>query len=52
MIEEKFDIKISKSSVHRLLIKLGFSHITGRAEHYKSDKSAQAEFKKKSARKS
>ena len=43
MIKERFGITISKSSVHRLLMRLGFSHITGRAEHYKSDKSVQTE---------
>lgn len=46
-IEEEFQTGIGKSSVHRLILKLGFSHITGRKRHYKSDPSAQAEFKKK-----
>lgn len=47
-IQEKFDISLEKSSIHRMLKKLGFSHITGRKKHYKSSESAQAEFKKKS----
>ena len=51
MIEEKLNISASKSSIHRLLMKLGFSHITGRTKHYKANESAQAEFKKKSSSK-
>lgn len=50
MIEEKFAVDIGKSSVHRLMKKLGFSHITGRRRHYKSKQSLQEEFKKKSSR--
>lgn len=45
-IQEKFDINLEKSSVHRMLKKLGFSHITGRKKHYKSSDSEQTEFKK------
>jgi transposase len=47
-IKENFDINLEKSSIHRMLKKLGFSHITGRKKHYKSNESAQSEFKKKS----
>ncbi len=46
LIKERYDIDIGKSSVHRMLQKLGFSHITGRKRHYKSDQSSQEEFKK------
>ena len=38
---------ISKSTVHRLMKKLGFSHITARSVHYKQDKEKLKEFKKK-----
>lgn len=51
MIKDNFDSSLSKSSIHRMLINLGFSHITGRTKHYKANYSAQAEFKKKSTRK-
>jgi len=47
-IKERFDIDLEKSSIHRMIHKLGFSHITGRKKHYKSNESAQVEFKKKS----
>jgi transposase len=46
-IQESFDIDVGKTSIHRMLNVLGFSHITGRKKHYKSDESAQVEFKKK-----
>jgi transposase len=52
MIEERFGFKLSRSSIHVLLGKLGFSHITGRTRHYKANKVDQEEFKKKSADKS
>jgi transposase len=47
-IKEQFDIDIEKSSIHRMIHGLGFSHITGRKKHYKSNQSAQVDFKKKS----
>ena len=47
-IKEAFDVSIEKSSIHRMIKNLGFSHITGRKKHYKTNESAQAEFKKKS----
>lgn len=50
MIKNKWGLSVGKSSVHRLLQKLGFAHITGRKSHYKSDPAAQLEFKKKSTR--
>jgi transposase len=49
-IEQKFSLICSKSAVHRMLDRLGFSHITGRKRHYKSSESAKADFKKKSKR--
>lgn len=52
MIKEEFGFPLAKSSIHRMLINLGFSHITGRKKHYKANDSAQAEFKKKSTRES
>lgn len=39
-IKENFDINLEKSSIHRMLKKPGFSHITGRKKHYKSNESA------------
>jgi Winged helix-turn helix len=42
----ELELSIGKSSVHRALIKLGFSHITGRKKHYKSDEDVQEFFKK------
>jgi len=42
----ELELSIGKSSVHRALIKLGFSHITGRKKHYKSDEEVQESFKK------
>lgn len=50
LIKERFDIDIEKSSIHRMVQRLGFSHITGRKRHYKSDESSKEEFKKKSTR--
>jgi transposase len=47
LIKERFDIDIEKSSIHRMLKSLGFSHITGRKRHYKSNESSKEEFKKK-----
>jgi len=47
LIEERFGIKYSKSSAHRLLRSLGFSYITPRPRYYKKDKKAQERFKKK-----
>jgi len=45
-VEKKLGLTISKSSIHRVLVELGFAHITGRKKHYQSDKLAQEEFKK------
>lgn len=51
-IQDLFSKKLSKSAVHNLLKKMGFSHITARPSHYKKDPSAQEEFKKKSTEES
>jgi transposase len=50
MIEKEMGIKTSKSTVHRLMQKLGFAHITARSVHYKQDKGKLEEFKKNSNR--
>lgn len=48
--EEVFGLKIGKSSVHRALISLGYSYITGRKEHYKSSETERDYFKKSKRR--
>lgn len=45
--EAVFGLKIGKSSVHRALISLEYSYITGRKRHYKSSQIEQDDFKKK-----
>ena len=45
-------IEVSKSTIHRLIRKLGFSHITSRPIHHKQDKEKLEEFKKNSDRNS
>jgi len=47
-LQEEFNLKTSKSAVHRALKKLKFSYITPRPQHYKQNPSQQTEFKKKS----
>lgn len=47
-VMEKYGVSIGRSTIHRLMKKLSFSYITPRPRHYKSDKDAQEEFKKKS----
>lgn len=46
-IKKEFGIEVGKSSIHRAIISLGFSYITGRPKHYKSDVLQQEAFKKK-----
>lgn len=46
-IEKEMGIVASKSTVHRLMKKLGFAHITARSMHYKQDKIKLEVFKKK-----
>lgn len=48
-IEEKLKIRISMSSVYRVLKKLKLSYITPRPKHYKQNSSSHEEFKKKSS---
>ena len=50
-IEEQLKIKISTSSIYRMLKKLRFSYITPRPKHYKQDQSTHEEFKKNLAQK-
>ena len=45
--EREFDLKIGKSSLHRFLQSLEYSHITGRKIHHKANTQEQARFKKK-----
>jgi transposase len=47
MIIEQFNIKLSKSTVHRIMKQLCYSYITPRPIHYKQDTSKHDEFKKK-----
>ena len=52
LIKKEMRIEVSKSTVHRLIKKSGFSHITARPIHYKQDKEKLEEFKKNSDRNS
>ncbi len=47
MVKKELKIRASKSTVHRLIKQLGFSHITARPLHYKQNKESIEEFKKK-----
>lgn len=49
-IKKEMQINASKSTVHRLIKKLGFSHITARPQHYKQDEEKLEQFKKNSNR--
>jgi transposase len=49
-IQNKFDITLSKSTIHNYVKSLGFAHITGRPKHYKQNKEKLEEFKKNSKR--
>ena len=51
-IQKKFDIILSKSTIHNYTKSLGFSHITARPKHHKQNKIHLEEFKKKSRRNS
>ena len=48
VIYERFGVEISKATSYRLLKNLGFSYITARPIHYKTDVAKQEDFKKKS----
>jgi len=50
MIEKKFKLKVSRSSVHNIMKSVGFSYITPRKSHYKQDQKQAEEFKKKSTK--
>lgn len=52
LIKKEMKIEVSKSTVHRLIKRLGFSHITARPMHHKQDKTKLEEFKKNSDRNS
>ena len=43
-------VDVSRATVHRAMRSSGFSYITPRKQHYKQNKSAVAEFKKKSTK--
>ena len=47
-LQESFEVKTSKSAVHRILQKLKLSYITPRPKHHEQNINLQAEFKKKS----
>jgi transposase len=45
-LEETFGIKIHERTVGKILKRLGFSYITGRPQHHKTDRVTQEAFKK------
>ena len=45
-----FNLNVSRSTTHRAMKEVGFSYITPRKSHYKQDKKAAEEFKKKSSK--
>ena len=45
-LHKRLGVIVSKSTVHRAIQKLGFSHITGRPKHYKQDEASVEAFKK------
>jgi len=47
-VNQHFDVELSRATSHRLLKNLGFSFITARPSHYKTDSLKKEEFKKKS----
>lgn len=47
-LKKQFDVRSSKSAVHRVLHKLNLSYITPRPVHHKQDKTEHIKFKKKS----
>jgi transposase len=50
-IQEEMSVIISKSAIHKIIRKQDFSYITPRPSHHKKDPTHNAEFKKKSSRK-
>jgi len=47
-LEKKFNLRVSKSSIHLLMKDCGFSYITSRPQHYKQNQDELNEFKKNS----
>src|SRR6056300_1412278 len=45
LLEEKFQLKVSRSTVHNFMKSSEFSYITPRKKHYKQNKEEAAEFK-------
>lgn len=48
ILSDKYNVNAARMTVHRLIKRLGMSYITPRPQHYKSDESAQDDFKKNS----
>ena len=46
LLEEEYNIAVSRSTVHRVMRNCGFSYITSRKQHYKQDKERAKIFKK------
>lgn len=46
LLEEQYNIAVSRSTVHRAMRNCGFSYITPRKQHYKQDKESTEIFKK------
>ncbi len=49
-IKNQFNLKVSRSTVHRAMKEIGFSYITPRKIDYKQNKKAAEDFKKKSSK--
>ena len=49
-LKKRFDLEVSKSTIHRAMKSVGFSYITPRKNHYKQDKKLTEAFKKKSSK--
>jgi transposase len=49
-LEKQFNLRVSRSTVHRAMKEAGFSYITPRKIHYKQDKKATEDFKRKSSK--
>ncbi|MBL0320015.1 MAG: winged helix-turn-helix domain-containing protein [Alphaproteobacteria bacterium] len=47
-ISKTMQVKLGRSTVHRLIKKMRFSYITPRPEHHKKNQGDEVEFKKKS----
>ena len=49
-LDKHFNLKVSRSTIHRVMKEVGFSYITPRKKHYKQDKEKVENFKKKSTK--